>query len=362
MKMFLTVFPLCIFLYSCGHTPSGRPQDPTSFPYKREEVLINNTKSNVQLAGTLTIPSNSKVSKIVILITGSGPQNRNEEVLNHRPFLVWSDWLTRNGIAVLRYDDRGVGKSTGKFSTATTFDFADDVEAAVSFIRSRQDLNKLSIGLIGHSEGGLIATIVASSNKDIKFIVLLAGPGIPLYQLSLQQSADISHTAGASELAVNQALSLNRRYFKLIIEGSSLSKEQLKNQVDTMLYHEMLSQHWDEAKFNGWKQRYELLLTPWLRSYANINPADYFSKIKCPVLALNGTKDIAVNWQVNLTGISKALDQGGNKQYKVVPLDGLNHLFQKANTGSETEYAQISESVNPITLTIVSHWINALSF
>jgi pimeloyl-ACP methyl ester carboxylesterase len=148
----------------------------------------------------------------------------------------------------------------------------------------------------------------------------------------------------------------------LIIEGSSLSKEQLKNQVDTMLYHEMLSQHWDEAKFNGWKQRYELLLTPWLRSYAKINPADYLGKVRCPVLALNGTKDIVVNWQVNLTGISKALDQGGNKQYKVVPLDGLNHLFQKANTGSETEYAQISESVNPITLTIVFHWINALSF
>ena len=362
MKIFLTLFPCCIFLFSCGHTPGARPQDPTSFPYRREEVLINNTKSKDQLAGTLTIPSNGKVSKIVILITGSGPQNRNEEIVNHRPFLVWSDWLTRNGIAVLRYDDRGVGKSTGNFSTATIFDFADDVEAAVAFIRSRQDLNKLSIGLIGHSEGGVIAPIVASSNKDIRFIILLAGPGIPLYQLSLQTSANISRLEGMSDSAVNQALALNRKYFNLIMEGSNLSTEQLKDQVDSMLYHEMLSRHWDKAKFNGWKQRYEFLLTPRTRSFVKINPADYLDKVKCPVLALNGTKDIAVNCQTNLTGISRALDQGGNKQYKVVPLEGLNHLFQKANTGSEREYAQISETVNPIALTTVSNWINALSF
>jgi len=129
-----------------------------------------------------------------------------------------------------------------------------------------------------------------------------------------------------------------------------------------MLYHEMLSQHWDKAKFNRWKQRYEFLLTPWLRAYVTINPADYLNKVKCPVLALNGTKDIAVNCQANLTGISKALDQGGNKQYKIVPLDGLNHLFQKANTGSETEYAHISESVNSIALETVSNWINTLPF
>lgn len=136
MKRFLTAFIFCILLYSCTNAPSSRPQDPTHFPYRQEEVLIGNPKAKVQLAGTLTIPSNSKVSKIVILISGSGPQNRNEEALNHRPFLVWSDWLTRHGFAVLRYDDRGVGESTGSFSTATTFDFADDVEAAVSFVRS----------------------------------------------------------------------------------------------------------------------------------------------------------------------------------------------------------------------------------
>src|ERR1700712_3953153 len=149
MKRFLTAIVFCILLFSCKHKPAHvtRPQDPTSFPYKQEEVLINNKKANVRLAGTLTMPSSGKASKIVILVTGSGPQNRNEEVVNHRPFLVWSDWLTRHGIALLRYDERGVAQSTGDFNAATTADFADDAEAAVTYIQSRADLKNLSIGL-----------------------------------------------------------------------------------------------------------------------------------------------------------------------------------------------------------------------
>jgi dipeptidyl aminopeptidase/acylaminoacyl peptidase len=151
-----------------------RPQNPTDFPYIQEEVTINNVKTGNTLGGTLTIPSNRKASKIVIMISGSGPQNRDEELMSHKPFLVWSDYLTRKGIAVLRYDDRGVGKSTGIFATATTADFADDAEAAVEFIRSRADLKGFKIGLVGHSEGGLIAPIVASRNPGLGFIVLLA--------------------------------------------------------------------------------------------------------------------------------------------------------------------------------------------
>lgn len=361
MKRFLAITTLCISLYSCGHKPATRPQDPTSFPYKQEEVLINNTKSKVQLAGTLTVPSNGKASKIVILITGSGPQNRNEEVLNHRPFLVLSDWLTRNGIAVLRYDDRGVGKSTGNFSTATTYDFANDVEAAISFIRSRQDLKKLSIGLIGHSEGGVIAPIVASRNNDVKFIVLMAGPGVPIYQLGLQQSSDMSRVAGVPDSVIAKNLALNKKFFDLTLQDSSLSITQLKNDIDTLLQHEMLIQHWDQAKFNGWKKRYEFLTTPWERTFIKLKPADYLVKVKCPVLALNGTKDMQVNSQANLAGIAKALDQAGNKRYKIVPLNSFNHLLQKAKTGSMTEYAQIPETINPIALTTISSWINNLS-
>lgn len=361
MKRFLVTFTYCIFLYSCTNKPALRPQDPTSFPYKQEEVLIHNTKSKVQLAGTLTVPSNNKVSKIVILITGSGPQNRNEEGLNHRPFLVWSDWLTRHGIAVLRYDDRGVGKSTGNFSTATTFDFADDVESAVSFIRSRPDLNQLSLGLIGQSEGGLIAPMVASRNTDVKFIVLLAGDGIPIYQVGLQQSADMSRAEGISETIIAENLALHKKFFDLTLQDSSLTIGRLKNDIDSLLHHEMLSQHWDKAKFNALKQRYDHLATPWQRTFLKLKPADYLVKVKCPVLALNGKKDLVVNCQANLAGIAKALDQGGNKQYKIIALNDLNHLFQKAKTGNATEYTQISETVNPSALTTVSNWINSLS-
>lgn len=362
MKRFLTASTVCLLLYSCTSEPSlsSRPQDPTSFPYKQEEVSISNTKSNIQLSGTLTIPSNNKVSKIVILITGSGPQNRNEEALNHRPFLVWSDWLTRNGIAVLRYDDRGVGKSTGNFLTATTFDFADDVEATISFIRSRPDLNELSIGLIGQSEGGLIASMVASRNNDVKFIVLLAGDGIPIYHVGLQQLADMSRVAGESEAIIAQKLALNKKFFDLTLRDSSLSIERLKNDIDSLLHQEMLRQQWDTAKFNAYKQRYDHLATPWQRTFLKLKPADYLVKVRCPVLALNGTKDLQINYKTNLAGIAKALEQGGNKQYRIVPLTGLNHIFQKAKTGSMTEFAQISETVNPIALTTVSNWIGEL--
>jgi pimeloyl-ACP methyl ester carboxylesterase len=357
----LVLIALCILLYSCSHAPARRPQDPTDFPYKQEEVSISNTKSKVKLAGTLTMPSSGKVSKIVILITGSGPQNRNEEVLNHRPFLVWSDWLTRHGIAVLRYDDRGVAKSTGNFATATSFDFADDAEAAVSYIHSRPDLNHLSIGLMGHSEGGFIAPIVAGRNNNVKFIVLLAGPGVPIYQLGLKQSADMSRVAGVSDTIIAQNLALNTKFFNLTLQDSSVSVGQFKNDIDTLLHHEMLSRHWDKAKFNGWKQAYERLTNPWQRIFLRLKPADYLVKLKCPVLALNGTKDIAVNCEANLAAITKALNQGGNKKYKIVRFQGLNHLFQKAKTGSEKEYTQISETINPVVLTTVSNWINSLT-
>lgn len=171
--------------------PEARPQDPKDFPYKQEQVYFINSKAGDKLAGTLTLPA-GKVSKVVVLISGSGPQDRNEEVkqFNHRPFLVWSDWLTRQGIAVLRYDDRGIGHSTGNFNLATSADFADDAEAAVNYIKSRADLKNLSVGLMGHSEGGMIAPVVASRNKQVDFIVLLAGPGTPITELMLQQSAD----------------------------------------------------------------------------------------------------------------------------------------------------------------------------
>lgn len=350
-----------VLTHSHPAAAAARPQDPKDFPYKQEEVIFSNPKAGNQLAGTLTQPSSGKVSKIVVLITGSGAQNRNEELLNHRPFLVWSDWLTRNGIAVLRYDDRGVGKSTGNFAKATTADFADDAEAAVNYILSRPDLKTLSIGLMGHSEGGLIAPMVASRNPAVKFIVLLAGPGVPIPQLMLKQTADIDRAAGASDEVVQHHTNLNQKLYALVAQGAKLSSPELKQQIDTVITREMAGQNISKVMLNTLQQQAEAqLLSPWYRYFLTINPTDYLTKVKCPVLALDGTKDLQVNSTDNLAAIKTSLEKAGNKHFETTPMEGLNHLFQQTTTGRVDEYEQLPETVNPAALSKVSGWIGQL--
>lgn len=347
-------------------TDTSRPQDPKDFPYKREEVAFTNPKAGNQLAGTLTLPSNGKATKIVILITGSGAQDRNEEIVqfNHRPFLVWSDWLTRNGIAVLRYDDRGVGKSTGNAAAGTSADFADDAEAGVNYIKSRPDLKQLSIGLIGHSEGGMIAPMVASRNKDVNFIVLLAGPGIPCAELMVRQSEDQMRLSGAADSTVNRSVNTNKQVYAAIQQYKELSAPQLKLKIDSTLYKEFSA--YPKAALGN--RSVEQLVaqssanttSPWFRYFINYKPADYLVKVKCAVLALNGTLDKQVSAEPNLAGIRSALEKGKNKHFEIVPVPGLNHLFQKAVTGSVAEYEQLTETVNPAALNKVSSWISQL--
>jgi pimeloyl-ACP methyl ester carboxylesterase len=339
-----------------------RPQEPKDFPYKREEVAFENIKAGVRLAGTLTVPADGKITKIVILINGSGPHDRNEELMNHRPFLVWSDWLTRHGIAVLRYDDRGVGKSTGDFNMATTADLANDVEAAMTYIQSRPDLKDLSIGLIGHSEGGLIAPMVASRNKSVKFIVMLAGPGVPDVDLMAKQTEDVARVAGAPEKTAQLAGQRNKVLYNVVVQNSTLSVAELKPLLDTAVYKAFRSEApgISNAILAQTAQQYYVLLSPWSRYFFAANPADYLTKIKIPVLALDGTKDLQVNGEQNLAGIKASLEKAGNKHFEVVLLPDLNHLFQKATTGSVDEYSQITETVDPIALEKVSGWINKL--
>lgn len=344
--------------------PAARPQDPKDFPYKQEEVTFINPKAGDRLAGTLTIPANGKISKVVILITGSGPQNRNEELFNHRPFLVWSDWLTRRGVAVLRYDDRGIAKSTGDFTGATTADFADDAEAAVNYLRSRTDLKNAAIGLMGHSEGGIIAPMVASRNKAVKFVVLLAGPGISSEQLMQKQSADQMQLLGAPEKAITQALASNDKIYKLIKQNQNLPTAEFKVKADTLLYQiarafspgTMGNQTADEFV----KAKSASIVSPWFRYFMTLNPDDYLKKVTCPLLAINGTLDKQVNSTANLAGIKASMEKSGNKHYQVVPLTDLNHLLQKATTGSLAEYGQIEETIDPIALKTVSDWIEGL--
>ena len=344
--------------------PIVRPQDPKDFPYKQEDVVFTNSKGRNQLAGTITMPSDGKARRIVILISGSGAQNRNEELIGHRPFLVWSDWLTRHGIAVLRYDDRGTGQSTGNFKGATTADFADDTEAAVNYIKSRPDLKKMEIGLVGHSEGGAIAPIVASRNPSVKFIVLLAGPGVSTEKLMAKQTEDLARAGGTPEDAIRLSVATNRKLYTLIVQNPGLSTENLKQKVDTLLHTELRNY---PTSYLGGKAISDIVsnaetmaIDPWFRYFLAFNPDNYLQKTKCPVLALNGAKDMQVNAEANLAGIKSSLEKGGNKHFEIVPLEGLNHLFQKAGSGAFAEYGQIQETVNPAAMEKVSAWIDQL--
>ncbi|MDI3319232.1 alpha/beta hydrolase family protein [Pinibacter soli] len=338
-----------------------RPQEPTKpYPYYSEEVRFTNNKANISLAGTLTLPQKDGVFPVVVLITGSGPQDRNEELMRHKPFLVISDYLTRNGVAVLRYDDRGFGESQGNFQTATTVDFATDVQAAVDYLKTRKEINKKKIGLIGHSEGGIVAPLVASKSKDVAFIVLLAGPGIPGDQLSLLQSGLLAKAVGASEADIKEANTINSKCFE-IIKNAKDSAQLKRNLADYL--NVAMGEGKDTPQIKGVPvddtvlALVDQLSSPWMQYFLKYDPAPALQKVTCPVLALNGSKDIQVPAKVDLEGISKALAKGGNKNVTIKELPNLNHLFQECKTCTMDEYAIIEQTFSPLALAEVLNWI-----
>lgn len=348
-----------------------RSQDPKDFPYYREDVQFKNAKADITLAGTLTLPENKKVTKVVIMITGSGPQNRDEEILefNHRPFLVWSDWLTKQGIGVLRYDDRGVGKSTGKYSGSSTSDFADDAEAAVEYISQRSDMKNIEIGLIGHSEGGMIAPMIALKNSKVRFVVMLAAVGLPSDKLLLEQMEDINALSNVAPEKSKRQIRTEEKIFEYlkINRTETVSEELSQGYIDGLkrVIDEEFS-HYPKEAFEGktideMTNTYVKVYTgKWLRNFILCDPTATLEKIMCPVLALNGTLDCQVRCKSNLDAIKKCLNKAKNSNFEVIPMEGLNHIFQKAKTGSVSEYSQIEETVNPAALQKVSEWINKL--
>ncbi|HEX7584902.1 MAG TPA: alpha/beta fold hydrolase [Prolixibacteraceae bacterium] len=354
-------FPLNLSREMVEKEKPVRPQEPTKpYSYYEEEVNFANAKAGITLAGTLTLPKKEGIFPAVILITGSGPQNRDEELMGHKPFLVLSDYLTKNGIAVLRFDDRGTAASTGDFKTATSLDFASDVEAGVAFLKTRKEINKKKIGLIGHSEGGIIAPMVASSSKGIAFIVLLAGTGIPGDQLLLLQQELIGKVRHISDTDLNTAKTINKGAFEIVIK--STSTEQLKTEL-TNYIKQALKDNPDAEKPKGMdqdeyiKMQVDQITNPWMRYFIKYNPAEALEKVKCPVLALNGEKDLQVPPKENLEAIKNALAKGGNKKFTAIELPGLNHLFQECKTGSPAEYATIEQTFSPTALTEILKWI-----
>jgi fermentation-respiration switch protein FrsA (DUF1100 family) len=337
-----------------------RPQTPEPpYPYREEEVTFRNPVENFDLAGTLTLPQGEGPFPAVVLITGSGAQDRDETIFYHKPFHVIADHLTRNGIAVLRYDDRGIGKSKGRMNDATTMTLADDAEAAVTYLLQRPEIDHLKIGLAGHSEGGIIAPIVASRNGNIAFIVSLAGPGVRGSEILMRQARDIYTVSGMDEAEMEETLAVNSHLLKMAVE----EPDQRQFAKDAMAWYgselnkQGLSPDQRKEKMAEFTQGLVSVNNPWMRYFIEADPAPFWSQVKCPVLALNGEKDLQVNYEQNLPAIKKALKKGGNRKVKTVAMPGLNHLFQHAGTGSPEEYIKIEETFAPEALEIMTSWI-----
>jgi len=339
-----------------------RPQEPVKpYPYYEEAVTFKNDKAGITFAGTLTLPKREGANyPAVVLISGSGPQNRDEELLGHKPFLVLSDYLTRNGIAVLRYDDRGTAASGGQFEGATTADFATDAEAAFNYLLTRKEINKKKIGLAGHSEGGLIAPIVVGNNPNVAFVVLIAGTGIPGDELMVLQNFLINKAGGMPEEELNKMSVILKNAYSII----KTEKDQAAMKVKvTAVFNEQLrplfiSKGIPAAQVNELiTAQVDDLTSPWFTYFLRYNPAPAIEKLKCPILAINGENDLQVPSKANLDAIKRAADKGGNKKVTIKSFPGLNHLFQTSATGSPSDYGDIEETFAPAALAEISGWI-----
>ena len=338
-----------------------RPQEPEApFPYRVEDVTYANATAGHELAGTLTIPEGAGPHPAAILISGSGPQDRDESLMGHRPFLVLADHLTRAGVAVLRFDDRGVGESGGDFQSATSADFATDVVAGVEYLLTRAEIDGEAIGLVGHSEGGLIAPMVASERDDVAYLVLLAGPGVPGDEILLEQGALIARASRADPEDIRQSQDVQRRIFRVIAETEDV--DQMRSGVRAVLEEVAAGLSARERESAGLTEQgipaqVAQVTSPWFRFFLGHDPAPVLSRVRVPVLALNGGKDLQVAPRQNLPAIERALRSGGNDDVTLQGFPDLNHLFQTAITGAPSEYAAISETFAPEALNVVSSWI-----
>ena len=341
-----------------------RPQEPKKpYPYDEEKIVYENKSAGIKLAGTLTFPRTKGPFPAVLLITGAGPQDRNETLLGHRPFLVLADYLTRRGVAVLRVDDREVGGSTGNFSEATSKDFASDVLAGVGYLKGRKEINPKQIGLIGHSEGGVIAPMVAVQSPDVAFIVMMAGTGLTGEEILYLQSDMILKAAGATDKIVAFIRETQEREFavikkeknRAIAEKKLREIEQWQKQVQEKLSKQ--EQEWLDSLGDMSEYEIKMVLSPWFRQILTYDPRLTLMKVKCPVLAIIGELDLQVAPKENLRAIEEALKAGGNKHYVVKELPKLNHLFQTAKTGALSEYAKIEETISPAALKLIADWV-----
>jgi pimeloyl-ACP methyl ester carboxylesterase len=339
----------------------NRPQEPKKpYPYIEEAVTYRNTGDDVTLAATLTIPREGGPFPAVLLITGSGAQDRDETVFGHRPFLVLADFLTRRGIAVLRADDRGVGGSTGNLADATGEDLARDALAGIAYLKTRKEIDPKRLGLIGHSEGGIIAPMVAVQSKDVSFIVLMAGTGVTGEQIIEGQIIRLLKAAGAEQAVIDQSLAIQRQICAIAKQETDVTT--LKQKVREALIESSAKLDDKQKQALGYSDadidaKAAGAALPLFRYFITYDPRLTLRKVTCPVLAIDGALDVQVSADENLPEIEKALKAGGNRDVTTRKLAGLNHLFQTAQTGAISEYVQIEETISPPALETITAWI-----
>ncbi len=343
-----------------------RPQTPRPpYPYRSEDVEYSNADKSLNYGATITIPPGNGPFPAVVLITGSGPQNRDEEIMGHKLFAVIADYLTQKGFIVLRVDDRGVGKSTGDFSKATSEDFANDASSSLDYLVSRPEVDKKKVGMIGHSEGGMIAPMVAVKRKDIDFIVLMAGPGVPIIDLMAEQNEAVARSSGVSDQSLAEIKPLFRQVVQSILNAS--------DSISALMNTAIIVENWSAGKNNTVLEELKMataekrseyvkamvtgLQTPWFRYFLNFQPRQYLEQLNCKVLAVNGEKDIQVISKQNLPGIAAALKKSRSKNHEIKELPGLNHLFQSCKKCDVTEYGVLEETISPAVLELIGNWL-----
>ncbi len=333
-----------------------RPQEQAiasgNWPYTVQDVTFDSTAADVHLAGSFSAPKGAGPYATVLLIAGSGPNTRDEDVFGHKVFLVLADALNRAGFAVLRYDKRGIGASSGNYATATSEDFATDARAALAYLRTRPDVDTKRLGVLGHSEGGVIAPMLAASDPDVDFVVLLAAPGVSGQRVLLSQKALFLRADGASDAQIERAMGFNRKMFDVLAQAPSA--DDARGQVAAMLAplvasHEITQQRADQVIAE--------VASPWMRFFMRYDPVPALKKVAVPVLALNGSLDLQVEPVENLAAVRLALV--GNKNATVADMPGLNHLFQTAKTGTVSEYAAIEETMAAAALDKITTWVTA---
>jgi uncharacterized protein len=346
----------------------NRPQTPKPpFNYKTEDITYTNADKSITYGATITIPNGNGPFPAVLLITGSGPQNRDEEIFEHKPFAVIADELTNDGYVVLRVDDRGVGKTTGDASNATTDDFVQDALVSFNYLLHRAEVNPKKAGVLGHSEGGLIAEIMAGTRKDVAFAILVAAPGAPIIDLMAEQNEQVLLQSGMSKEMVDKYLVL----YKSICGATSIpgDKDEAKKRIAAAV------KNWrantdaatvaattgitnDETEQKAINASETEFTRPWIRKFLSYNPESYIRNISCKVLAINGSRDIQVVATTNLNGIRAALKKSKSKSYEVKELQGLNHLLQTCHNCTVQEYKELEETIAPLALQTIKDWLN----